>query len=399
MKILVANIGSTSFKYCLYDMADGEERLLTKGGLERVTDHGEAIEASLAGLVDEGHLASVNDLDAVGFKTVLGKDLSGCVVADDRALKALDDFKEIAPAHNPPYAASIRYFRDTFPSVKRVALFETAFYQWVPKASRTYALPKAWRDLGIERQGFHGASHKFVAEHSAELMGREDVAERVRNLYSEGPGEWTGKPLRVVSCHLGGSSSITGIHTGVAMGNSFGLSPQAGLPQNNRVGDLDSAALPYAMEKLGIPLNEAVRQMNKEGGLLGVSGVSNDLRDIKEAAENGNSDAQLALDVFVDNIRQYLGAYMFKMGGMEALVFTAGIGEHNPDLRAAVCAGLEGFGLKLDPSKNDPLHSEGAIHADDSRIQVWVIPANEELVIARETRRLLDRSDGSDRSV
>ena len=399
MKILVANIGSTSFKYCLYDMAAGEERLLTKGGLERVTHHGEAIEASLKGLVNGGHLASVNDLDAVGFKTVLGKDLSGCVEADDRVLKALDDFKEIAPAHNPPYAASIRYFRDTFPSVKRVALFETAFYQWVPKASRTYALPKRWRDLGIERQGFHGASHKFVAERAAELMDREDVAERVRNLYSKGPGEWTGEPLRVVSCHLGGSSSITGIHTGVAIGNSFGLSPQAGLPQNNRVGDLDSAALPYAMEKLRISLNEAVRQMNKEGGLLGISGVSNDLRDIKEAADAGNADAQLALDVLVDNIRQYVGAYMFKMGGMEALVFTAGIGEHNPWLREAVCRGLEDFGLKLDPAKNDPLHSEGPIHADDSRIQVWVIPANEELVIARETRRLLGRSDGSDRSV
>lgn len=390
MKILVANIGSTSFKYCLFEMDGASGCLLTKGGLERVTNHGDAITSSLASLVDGGHLASVNDLDAVGFKTVLGKDLSGCVIADGRALKALDDFKEIAPAHNPPYAASIRFFRDTYPSVKLVALFETAFYQWVPKASKTYALPKSWRDLGIARQGFHGASHKYVAERSAELMGRDDVAERVRGLYSRGPGEWTGAPLRVVSCHLGGSSSITGIHTGVAMGNSFGLSPQAGLPQNNRVGDLDSAALPYAMEKLGIPLSEAVRQMNKEGGLLGLSGVSNDLRDIKEAADAGNADAQLALDVLVDNIRHYVGAYMLKMGGMEALVFTAGIGEHNPWLRAAVCAGLEGFGLKLDPAKNDPLHREGPLHADDSKIQVWVIPANEELVIARETRRLLE---------
>lgn len=390
MKILVANIGSTSFKYRLYEMDDAGERSLAKGGRERVTNHGEAIEACLEELVAGGYLSAVSDLDAVGFKTVLGKNLSGCVPADERALKALDDFKEIAPAHNPPYAASIRYFRDAHSSVKRVALFETAFYQWVPKAAKTYALPKAWRDLGIERQGFHGASHKFVAERSAELMGREDVAERARNLYSRGPGEWSGAPLRVVSCHLGGSSSITGIHTGVAMGNSFGLSPQAGLPQNNRVGDLDSAALPYAMEKLGLSLEEAVRQMNKEGGLLGLSGVSNDLRDIKAAAAEGNPDAQLALDVFVDNIRQYIGGYMLKMGGMEALVFTAGIGEHNPDIRAAICAGLEGFGLKLDPNKNDSLHEEGPIHADDSKIQAWVIPANEELVIARETRRLLE---------
>ncbi|MCC5848878.1 MAG: acetate kinase [Verrucomicrobia bacterium] len=393
MKILVANIGSTSFKYRLFDMDGTAVRVLAQGGVERVTDHGSAIRQSLDTLVSEGHLDAVDALDAVGFKTVLGKNLSGCVPADDRALKALDDFKEIAPAHNPPYAASIRYFRETFPSIRLVALFETAFYQWVPKASKVYALPKAWRDLGIERQGFHGASHKYVAERSAELMGREDVAERVRNLYLRGPGEWEGEPLRVVSCHLGGSSSITGMHSGVAMSNSFGLSPQAGIPQNNRVGDLDSAALPYAMEKLGLPLAEAVRQMNKEGGLLGISGVSNDLRDIKAAASEGHADAQLALDVFVDNIRQYVGGYMFKMGGMEALVFTAGIGEHNPDIRAAVCAGLEGFGLKIDPAKNDGLHSEGSIHTEDSNIQVWVIPANEELVIARETKRLLERSD------
>jgi acetate kinase len=389
MKILVANIGSTSFKYCLFDMDGAEERVLAEGGVERVTDHGKAIEESLAKLVESGSLSAIEDLDAVGFKTVLGKDLSGCVPGDERALKALDDFKEIAPAHNPPYAASIRYFRDTYPSIQRVCLFETAFYQWVPKASRTYAVPKAWREIGIERQGFHGASHKYVAERTAELMGRDDVADRVRNLYVKGPGEWTGAPLRMVSCHLGGSSSITGVHTGVAMGNSFGLSPQAGLPQNNRVGDLDSAALPYAMGKLGLTLDEAVRQMNKEGGLLGISGVSNDIRDINSAAADGNEQALLALDVLVDNIRGYIGSYMFKMGGLEALVFTAGIGEHNPDLRAAVCEGLEEFGLKLDPALNGDLHTEGAIHAEDSKIQVWVVPTNEERVIARETQRLL----------
>lgn len=392
MKILVANIGSTSFKYRLFDMDGGAERVLAEGGVERVTDHGAAIEESLAKLVEEGALSSVDSLDAVGFKTVLGKDLSGCVPADERALKALDDFKEIAPAHNPPYAASIRYFRDTHPNVKRVALFETAFYQWVPKAAKTYAVPGAWRDLGIERQGFHGASHKYVAERTAELTGRDDVAERVRNLYVKGPGDWTGAPLRMVSCHLGGSSSVTGTHTGVAIGTSMGLSPQSGLPQNNRVGDLDSAALPYAVEKLGLPLDEAVRQMNREGGLLGISGVGNDLRDVKAAADAGHADARLAIEVLVDSIRSYLGSYMLKMGGLEALVFTAGIGEHNPWLRASVCEGLEGFGLRLDPAKNDVLRGEGPVHADDSKIQVWVVPTNEELVVARETLGLLERS-------
>jgi acetate kinase len=168
------------------------------------------------------------------------------------------------------------------------------------------------------------------------------------------------------------------------------LSPQAGLPHNNRVGDLDSNALPYAMAKLGIGLDEAVRQMNKEGGLLGISGVGNDLRDIKAAAAAGNADAQLAIDVLVDSTRHYIGSFMFRMGGMEALVFTAGIGEYNPDIRAAVCAGLEEFGLVLDTAKNEALRgAEGAIHAESSRIKVLVIPANEELVIARETARLL----------
>jgi acetate kinase len=362
--------------------------------MERVTDHGAAIQESLEGLVSEGHLDSVEDLDAVGFKTVIGKDLSGCVPADDRCLKALDDFNDVAPAHNPPYAASIRFFRDTYPSIERVALFETAFYQWVPEASRTYALPKAWRDLGIQRFGFHGASHKFIAERCAQLAGREDVAERVRNLYLKGPGEEPATPFRAVSCHLGGSSSVTGTRSGVAIGTSMGFSPQSGLPQNNRVGDLDSNALPYAMGQLDISVEEAVRQMNKEGGLLGISGVSNDLRDILAEAEKGNADAQVAVDVLVDATRTYLGQFWLKLGGLDALIFTAGIGEHNPDLRASICAGLEEMGLKLDPVKNAPLHAEGPIHANDSAVQVWVIPTNEELVIAREARALLERSEG-----
>jgi acetate kinase len=393
MNILAANIGSTSFKYSLFDLNGESETLLTNGGMERVTDHGAAIQESLERLVSEGHLDSIEDLDAVGFKTVVGKDLSGCVPGDEHCLKALDEFAAIAPAHNPPYAASIRFFRDTYPDIERVALFETAFYQWVPLASRTYALPKSWRDLGIQRFGFHGASHKYVAERAAELMGREDVAERVRNLYVNGPGEEPATPFRAVSCHLGGSSSVTGTRSGVAIGTSIGFSPQSGLPQNNRVGDLDSNALPYAMEALNLSVEEAVRQMNKEGGLLGISGVSNDLRDILAAADDGNADARLAVEVLVDNIRTYIGQYWFKLGGLDALIFTAGIGEHNPDLRAAVCAGLEGLGLKLDPEKNAPLHTEGPIHADDSTVQVWVIPTNEELVIARDARALLEKSE------
>ena len=327
----------------------------------------------------------------MGFKTVLGKDLSGCVEADDSVLAALDGFKEVAPAHNPAYAEGIRCFREKLPNVKRVALFETAFFQWVAPGASEYAIPKAWRELGIRRYGFHGASHKFVAERSAELLGNEVVADRARRLYVDGPVQYDGPNLRVLSCHLGGSSSVVGIHNGVAIGSSMGFSPQSGLPQNNRVGDLDSMAIPYVSKMLGLSVEDAEHQLTKESGLLGLSGISNDVRDISEKAQDGNANAKLALDVLVDSIRHWAGSFFFKMGSAEAIVFTAGIGENRTDLRAAVCAGLEDLGVQIDPSANESIirGKEGIISTPESRIQVLVIPANEELVIAREVYRFM----------
>lgn len=370
-------------------MSDTVATLLANGGFERVTEYTACIEEMLESLVGEGHLQSGQDLDAVGFKTVLGKDLSGCVTADERVLEALDGFKEVAPAHNPAYAEGIRCFANKLPTVQRVALFETAFFQWASDASTTYAIPKAWRDLGIRRYGFHGASHKFIAERSAELIGNEAVAERARRLYVDGPGDYTGAPVRVISCHLGGSSSVVGINNGVAIGSSMGFSPQSGLPQNNRVGDLDSMAIPYVGKMLGLSVEEAERQLNKESGLLGLSMVSNDARDIREAAAGGNTDAQLAIDVLIDSIRHWAGSFFFKMGGAEVISFTAGMGENDPELRAAVCAGLEGLGAKIDAERNAKTirGAEGVISTEDSAIKIVVIPANEELVIAREVYR------------
>ncbi len=370
-------------------MSDTVATLLANGGFERVTEYTACIEEMLESLVGEGHLQSGQDLDAVGFKTVLGKDLSGCVTADERVLEALDGFKEVAPAHNPAYAEGIRCFANKLPTVQRVALFETAFFQWASDASTTYAIPKAWRDLGIRRYGFHGASHKFIAERSAELIGNEAVAERARRLYVDGPGDYTGAPVRVISCHLGGSSSVVGINNGVAIGSSMGFSPQSGLPQNNRVGDLDSMAIPYVSKMLGLSVEEAERQLNKESGLLGLSMVSNDARDIREAAAGGNTDAQLAIDVLIDSIRHWAGSFFFKMGGAEVISFTAGMGENDPELRAAVCAGLEGLGAKIDAERNAKTirGAEGVISTEDSAIKIVVIPANEELVIAREVYR------------
>ncbi|MFP4068677.1 MAG: acetate/propionate family kinase [Verrucomicrobiota bacterium] len=389
MKILVANLGSTSFKYRLFEMGESSADLLADGGFERVTEYTPCIESMLERLLGEGHLESPEALDAVGFKTVLGKDLSGCVEADERVLEALDGFKEVAPAHNPAYAEGIRCFQRKLPGVARVALFETAFYQWMTPAAANYAIPKAWRELGVRRYGFHGASHKFIAERSAELLGRDDVARRARRLYVDGPGEFGGEPLRVISCHLGGSSSLAGIRNGVAIGGSMGFSPQSGLPQNNRVGDLDSMAVPYVCKMLGLSVEEAERQLTKESGLLGLSRVSNDARDIREAAARGDAEAKLATEVLVESIRHWAGAFFFKMGGAEAISFTAGIGENDAGLRAAVCADLEDLGLRLDPEANARTirGKEGLVSTPDSKIKVMVIPANEELVIAREVFR------------
>jgi acetate kinase len=390
MLVLVANLGSTSFKYRLFRMDVNGGEVVAKGGYERVEDYAGVIDDALATLQRDGVIRSPEEIEAVGFKTVLGKNLSGCVIADQAVIDALEGFAAVAPAHNPPYANGIRQFEKSLPKAKLVALFETAFYQWTSAAGYSYAVPRTWRDIGIRRYGFHGASHKFIAERSAELCEREDVANIARRLYLDGPAAVSGNPFRVVSCHLGGSSSVTGIRNGVAIGTSMGFSPQSGLPQNNRVGDLDSGAIPYAMRAFGISLDEAERQLTKESGLLGLSGVSNDIRDIIDAASSGNADAQLALDALVHSIRHWIGAFMIELGGIDSLVFTAGIGENNASLRAAVCAGLEGFGIHLDSAKNEACRAtEVDIATDGSPVRVLVIPANEELVLAREVFRKL----------
>jgi acetate kinase len=389
MRILVVNPGSTSFKYRLFSI-DGEQvRLVARGGSERVTDYGAAIDRALGELAEGGHVRNAADLDGVGFKTVFGGELSGCVLADESVEQALRATADLAPAHNPPYADALRIFRERHPGVPRVAVFETAFYQWLPDHARRYAVPEAWYRAGIRRHGFHGASHKFVAERSAELLGREDVAAVTRRLYIDGPRPVSGAPLRVISCHLGGSSSVTAIRDGVAIGTSMGLSPQSGLPQSNRVGDLDSAALPCAMRRLGLTVEQAENQLIKGSGLLGLSGVSNDLRDIKSAADKGDARARLAIDVFAHSLRHWIGASWFELGGCDALVFTAGIGENNPWLREAACAGLSDLGLRLDLDANASAQPGTNLAASDSRTRVLVIPANEELVVAREAARLL----------
>ncbi len=394
MKILVANLGSTSLKYRLFDFSSGQELLLTRGGFERVADHAQAINACLGEIKNGGWIQHEKDLAAVGFKTIMARGLNGCVLLDEQAVKAMEFYNRVAPAHNPPYVTGIRLFAQRMPGIPLVGLFETAFYQWAPAAALRYAVPEAWHELGVRRWGFHGASHKFIAERSAELLGREDVAERARRLYVDG-GQSPVRPpdFRVISCHLGGSSSITGILNGVAIGNSLGMSPQSGLPHNNRVGDLDAFALPFLMRAAGLTLEEAERLLCKESGLKGLSGGFNDIRDIQAQAAQGNAKSQLALEVFVHQARHWIGAYLAQLNGADALVFTAGIGENRTEIRAAICANLDQLGVALESEANAAAQAkEAVISTPHSRVKVMVIPANEELVVAREVKRFLEKS-------
>ena len=393
MKILVANIGSTSLKWRLFDFANGQERMLHKGGFERVSDYAKAVEDCLAELKVAGAIASDAELSAVAFKTVVAKNVTGCVRLTEEVLRAMEAYNDLAPAHNPPYITGIRLFAHRMPATPLVALFETAFYQWAPAAAQRYAVPEAWHDLGVRRFGFHGASHKYIAERSAQLLGREDVARRAQNLYLDGRATPVGGPdLRVISCHLGGTSSITGILNGVGIGNSLGMSPQSGLPHNNRVGDLDSFALGYVMRTTGLSLDEAERLLCKESGLKGLSGGFNDIRDLEAERQKGNPRAALALEVLVHETRRWIGSYFFEMDGADALVFTAGIGENQCNLREAICRKLERLGVVLDLAVNRETRAkEAVISAPQSRVKVLVLPTNEELVVAREAKRLLER--------
>lgn len=391
VKILVANLGSTSLKYRLFDFSGGQERLLARGGFERVTDYGQTIHDCLAELQKGGWIKDESDVAAVGFKTIMARGVNGCVRLDEKVIQAMEAYNSLAPAHNPPYITGIRLFAKQMPKTPLVGLFETAFYQWAPESAMRYAVPESWHEAGVRRWGFHGASHKFIAERSAELLGRNDVAERARRLYVDNAKTPVQAPnLRVISCHLGGSSSITGILNGVAIGNSLGMSPQSGLPHNNRVGDLDAFALSFMMRTADISLETAEKVLCKESGLKALSGGFNDIRDIQTQAAQGNARAQLALDVFTHNIRHWIGAYYVELNGIDALVFTAGIGENRDDLRAAICKDLDQVGILLDETLNKKIRAqEAVISAPESRVKVMVIPTNEELVVAREVRRFL----------
>jgi acetate kinase len=392
MKVLVANLGSTSFKYRLFDLSD--ERQLARGGIDRigqpqsqcfveigshraedtrnVPDHAAAVRLCLEHLMhpEWGCLKSVDEVQGIGFKAVFAGKLSGIRVVDDELLTAMENLSDIAPAHNPPYAKAMRQLRQAFPQIPLVAALETAFHETIPPENRAYAIPWQWQEeYGIQRWGFNGASHRYIGQRIATLLGRDD--------------------LRVISCHLGGSNSLCALKGGVSQANTLGMSPQSGLPHNNRVGDFDPFALPVLMRATGKSLAELLVDLANKSGLLGVSGLSGDVRDLEQAAVTGNARADLALKVFTQSIKQYLGAYLAVLGGADAIVFTGGIGENSIRVRQDSLAGLEWAGIKLDPTLNATAKGEVKLSAADSSVQVWTVPTNEEIVVARQTAEAL----------
>lgn len=377
MKVLIPNIGSTSFKYRLLDMPG--ERVLAAGRIDRIgqpggacADYPAAIRDCIAAIAGEGKaLARLADIEAVGFKAVHAGEMCESQLIGDELLAAMEEFSFLCPAHNPPYIAAIRAFRHELPGVPLVAVLETGPYRWMDEAATTYAVPYEWRtEFGIRRYGFHGASHRSANERVHALMSRDE--------------------LRHISCHLGGSSSVAAFRKGVAVDTSFGTSPQSGLPQNNRVGDIDVFAVLHMMKKLGLRPDEMAKLLGSRSGLAGISGTSGDVRDLSEAAAAGDHRSQLALDVFVRAIRHYLGAFLLTLGGVDVITFSGGIGENNAEIRAAVLRGLTEFGIELDGERNRTSAGEGCISKDGARVSVFVVPANEELIVARETVAVME---------
>ena len=396
MLILVANLGSTSFKYRLMAMPGGDER--ARGGIDRigsgqasacfvdvagkrteteeiVPDHAAAVAMCLRQLSDgnDAPMPDASALGGIGFKAVFAGELSGVRQVDDGLLAEMDRLSDVAPAHNPPYARAMRQLQERFPDIPLVAALETGFHDTIPDANRVYACPPEWREnYAVQRWGFHGASHRFVSRRACELLGNADA--------------------KVVSCHLGGSSSVCATVGGRSQAASMGMTPQTGLPQGNRVGDFDPFALPVVMRQSGMTLEECLAELSTKGGLAGLSGVSSDMRDIEDAAAGGNERAALAIDHFIAQISFYVSGYAALLSGLDAVVFTGGIGENSRRVRSGVCERLAFLGLETDATKNDVAGGEATLHADGSKVAAFVIPTNEERVVAEQTFELLSHN-------
>lgn len=391
-KIFILNLGTTSFKCKLFRCEDTVQEVIAEGelesvgakqspyvlryadgrcreGAEPVKDHGQAFSLCLGILQQDGILRDLEDLSAVGYKAVHGGSLSGTCLVDDKLLAEMERVTPLAPAHNPIYLAAMKDIAARFPGLTQVARFETSFHETIPACRTTYGVPWQWREeLGIRKYGFHGSSHQYIAT-------------RMQQLQPEAK--------RVICCHLGGSSSVCAILDGKSVATTMGATLQSGLFCNNRVGDFEAFCLPVLMERYG-SLDAVMKILSSESGLLGLSGVSNDLREVLAAMDEGNPHAKLAVEVLVDNIVGYVGMYTAYLGGLDALVFTGGIGLNSGRIRALVCEKLAYLGLNLDANRNDG-REDGCISTDGSRVRVWRLKTNEELVVARCVYRYLHR--------
>ena len=392
MNVLIINAGSSSLKYQLMDPETGVvsakglcERIGIDGRLNHnaggrkvvkeipIPTHSEAIAATLDILVDpvDGVIGSVNEIDAVGHRVLHGgmEFFDSCII-NDEVIAAIEKCIPLGPLHNPANLMGIRACQAVMPTTPQVAVFDTAFHMTMPPKAYRYAIPtEYYENDSIRRYGFHGTSHKYVTKRACELMGTKDI--------------------KLVNCHLGNGSSLSAVKNGKCQDTSMGLTPLAGVPMGTRSGDIDPAVVQFIVNKYGMSVDEALNMLNKKSGVLALSGVSSDFRDLSAGADAGNENCRLALDKFAYEVAKYIGAYAAALNGLDVLVFTAGVGENDPATRASICEYLGYLGVKLDPGKNNVRGKETIISADDSRVTVWVIPTNEELMIAQDTAALV----------
>lgn len=391
-KIIAINAGSSSLKFQLFDMPS--ESVITKGLIERIglddavfnitvngekqtetTDipnHTVAVELLLSKLTNLGIIESLNEIEGVGHRVVHGgEEFSDSVLINAEILQKIESLSEIAPLHNPANITGIKAFKEVLPSVPAIAVFDTAFHQTMPESSYLYSLPyEYYEKYGVRKYGFHGTSHKYVSERASEMLGR--------------PLD----QLRLISCHLGNGASIAAIQGGKSIDTSMGFTPLAGVTMGTRSGDIDPALIPYLMEKTNATAEEVVDVLNKKSGMLGITGFSSDLRDIELQAAEGNERAEIALSIFASHIHKYIGSYAARMSGVDAIIFTAGIGENSDVIRARVLTGLEFMGVYWDPALNSLRGDERYISYPHSPVKVMVIPTDEEVMIARDVVRL-----------
>ncbi|WJN44513.1 acetate kinase [Priestia aryabhattai] len=391
-KIMAINAGSSSLKFQLFEMPS--ETVLTKGLVERIgldnavftisvngekqtditeiPDHAVAVKILVEKLLSQNIIQSYDEITGVGHRVVHGGEkFADSVLITDETLAEIEALSDLAPLHNPANIVGIKAFQDILPNVPAVAVFDTAFHQTMPEKSFLYSLPyEYYEKYGVRKYGFHGTSHKYVSERAAELLGR--------------PIE----QLRLISCHLGNGASIAAIEGGKSIDTSMGFTPLAGVAMGTRSGNIDPALIPFIMEKTGKTADEVLNVLNKESGLLGVSGISSDLRDLIKASAEGNERAETALEVFASRIHKYIGSYAARMSGVDAIIFTAGIGENSDVIRARVLRGLEFMGVYWDPALNSVQGEEAFISYPHSPVKVMVIPTDEEVMIARDVTRL-----------